>query len=432
MNKFFREITDDYGRLPWSSDKTSYGQCHWGQRKLLYSEIEFLLYCAEHTNLSTCVVLYVGSAPGTHINILIQMFPMVRWLLYDPRKFDINRKYIDSGAVEIHTGNDGFFTDAHIQKVLDNPFTKDKKILFVSDIRFNTYEKQIFEENINQQKWLIKLNAFAYILKLRMMYDYKKKFEYDISDIKDKLDMSNLVVPNNLIGKFLYLDGHTVTQLYAPIYSCEGRLFGKIGSDNKYKCKYYDYEKYEEHMMYFNEVSRQQKFSYKDSEKVKHHILEFGDTYDNVGEYYLIRKYQKIIKKKYKFRHIIKALYRINKKMCQLTRESFVPCTYISFIKLHKILEDSKKNISNNSRISKSEKTELLQEDISMQKIILKAGLARYNVIKSDLEMQKNKWFPEGDILKKSTYNKQIIKATSLISEVDKIIDRIQKLIKYL
>jgi hypothetical protein len=118
--------------------------------------------------------------------------------------------------------------------------------------------------------------------------------------------------------------------------------------------------------------------------------------------------------------------------MCQLTRESFVPCTYISFIKLHKILEDSKKNISNNSRISKSEKTELLQEDISMQKIILKAGLARYNVIKSDLEMQKNKWFPEGDILKKSTYNKQIIKATSLISEVDKIIDRIQKLIKYL
>jgi len=430
MNKFFRNITDDFGRLAWSSAKTSYGQCHWGQRKLLYSEIEFLLYCAKHIDLSECVVLYVGSAPGNHTNILIEMFPMLRWLLYDPREFAIDKKYIDSGVVEIHTGDDGFFTDNHVQKVLDNPITKGKKILFVSDIRFNTDEKQIFAENINQQRWLIGLNAFAYILKLRILYDYRKKFEYDISDIKDKLDMNDLIVPDNLIGKFLYLDGEVVTQLYAPIYSGEGRLFGKIGSDNKYKCRYYDYQKYEENMMYFNEVVRQQKFSYKDSEKVKQHILEFSDTYDNVGEYYLIRKYQKIIKKKSGFRHIIKSLYRINRKMCKLARGSFVPCTYISFMKFYKDLEDKKKNINKAKSMTEFERMRRIQSYVLEQQTILKAGYERYKVIRIELEIQKDKWFPVGDILKKSTYEKQIRKADKLIIKIDNFIDKIQKLIK--
>ena len=57
---------------------------HWGQRKLLLSEIEFLARFSEPG--ITCV--YAGAAPGTHIPYLTQLFPEVaRFVLVDPSPF---------------------------------------------------------------------------------------------------------------------------------------------------------------------------------------------------------------------------------------------------------------------------------------------------------------------------------------------------------
>src|SRR5688572_5255739 len=57
---------------------------HWGQRKLLLSEIEFLTWHAFHG----CAVVYAGAAPGTHIPYLCKLFPWVqKWILYDPTPF---------------------------------------------------------------------------------------------------------------------------------------------------------------------------------------------------------------------------------------------------------------------------------------------------------------------------------------------------------
>ena len=44
---------------------------HYGQRKLLISEIEFVV---KH-GVGRKIVVYVGAASGTHILILAQMFP---------------------------------------------------------------------------------------------------------------------------------------------------------------------------------------------------------------------------------------------------------------------------------------------------------------------------------------------------------------------
>jgi len=57
---------------------------HWGQRKLLLSEIEFLTH---YSDLSTLVV-YAGAAPGSHITMLADMFPKHNFILYDPNDFD--------------------------------------------------------------------------------------------------------------------------------------------------------------------------------------------------------------------------------------------------------------------------------------------------------------------------------------------------------
>ena len=43
---------------------------HWGQRKLLISEIEFLTKYSRKND----TILYIGAAPGIHINILIHLY----------------------------------------------------------------------------------------------------------------------------------------------------------------------------------------------------------------------------------------------------------------------------------------------------------------------------------------------------------------------
>ena len=61
---------------------------HWGQRKLLFSEIEFLTL---YGHLAKTVV-YAGAAPGTHINYLSkELFPEHKWVLVDPAPFRFAR-----------------------------------------------------------------------------------------------------------------------------------------------------------------------------------------------------------------------------------------------------------------------------------------------------------------------------------------------------
>ncbi len=48
---------------------------HWGQRKLLMHEIEFL---TKHLGTEQrAVLVYAGAAPGTHISLLSDLFPSV-------------------------------------------------------------------------------------------------------------------------------------------------------------------------------------------------------------------------------------------------------------------------------------------------------------------------------------------------------------------
>ncbi|ORC92124.1 uncharacterized protein TM35_000043380 [Trypanosoma theileri] len=60
---------------------------HWGQRKLLLSEIQLLsLYTSPNTSYH---IVYAGSAPGTHLGFLDELFQCRHtWELVDPGKFD--------------------------------------------------------------------------------------------------------------------------------------------------------------------------------------------------------------------------------------------------------------------------------------------------------------------------------------------------------
>lgn len=86
---------------------------HWGQRKLLLSEIEFLSLYGDQAK----VVVYAGAAPGTHIKALANMFPDHKFVLVDPANFTVKNSsnilcrqemFTDAVAAEF-TGIDTLF-----------------------------------------------------------------------------------------------------------------------------------------------------------------------------------------------------------------------------------------------------------------------------------------------------------------------------------
>lgn len=64
---------------------------HWGQLKLLMSEIKFLTQIYQESNKvwPTNTIVYIGSAPGYHIPMLMKLFPHFRMILIDPCPFQI-------------------------------------------------------------------------------------------------------------------------------------------------------------------------------------------------------------------------------------------------------------------------------------------------------------------------------------------------------
>jgi len=128
---------------------------HLGQRKLLINEVAFLHL---HGNLSD-KVLYVGAAPGPHINVLADLFPNHKFYLYDPREFDTNLNL----KLNVKTYQK-YFTDQEALKY--------KKCLFISDIRTGgtDFEKEV-EYNLTQQKkWCDIIEPVMTSLKFRMPF----------------------------------------------------------------------------------------------------------------------------------------------------------------------------------------------------------------------------------------------------------------------
>lgn len=96
---------------------------HLGQLKLLMSEILFLAKTAKGGE----TVIYVGAAEGYHIYKLAEMFPNIKFELWDGRDFDIDpHPNIQK--------NKSLFTNNHAQQYAKRQ-EKGEKFLFISDIR---------------------------------------------------------------------------------------------------------------------------------------------------------------------------------------------------------------------------------------------------------------------------------------------------------
>ena len=190
---------------------------HWGQRKLLLAEIEFL---TKYGDLSNNVV-YVGAAPGTHTKFLTELFPYHNFYLYDPAPFAANLRGLKN--VETHQV---LFTDDVAEQ------WRNSQVLFISDIR--SADPDLMEEGEVEDNVISDMNA---------QMKWCEMIEPVMCSLKFRLPWRK--------GETEYFDGDIYYQVWGPPTTTETRLIS-----NCKKKKKFNNTSYEQRLFYFNTVVR--------------------------------------------------------------------------------------------------------------------------------------------------------------------------------
>ena len=216
--KFFRILGDNFPRRKYYvQSNIPRTTMHWGQRKLLLSEIEFLTNYSNPGNL----VIYAGAAPAIHTPMLAKLFPQLKFILIDPIPFSIKQ------TINIELRNE-YFTSEMAQEFAD------KDVLFICDIRiandtkdYKPSEKEVKNDMLIQQEWVKIMKPRYSMLKFRLPWN-EESIEY--------------------------LDGKLYVQPWGPRTTTETRLIVEKSQINSKKL--WDCKKYEEQMFYFNTITR--------------------------------------------------------------------------------------------------------------------------------------------------------------------------------
>ena len=289
--EFTRTLPDDFTRLEYHKKNNEIKSVlHWGQRKLLLSEIEFLTLMINKYKLekSKIIVIYIGAAPATHTQFLANLFPQCKFHLYDPLPFNCK----SSKQIKIF---EQYFTKKDIQK-----YQKNKKYLLISDIRnpiFNyedpieSKDKVIGDMEL-QKSWVEKIKPLGSMLKFRLPWDNENT---------------------------KYLKGDIYLPVWGPVSTTECRLIIEIADKSrKIKYKIYNNKKYEEQLFYFNNVYRPSLF--------KHKVIGEGicHCYDCTSEIHILKQYLelfiKITKNKIEIinEKLLRLLYNIFREISNL------------------------------------------------------------------------------------------------------------------
>ncbi len=231
---------------------------HWGQLKLLMSEIRFLTLYLEREHLNPQVV-YAGASPGQHIPILLSLFPQVKFHLYDPRGFGIQ------GSDQIFLYNQ-YFTDEDAKD-----WSEIEEVYFISDIRtadfvrnkrlghegdFKT-EADVWTDNIRQMKWVQIMRPVQALLKFRLPYvqQWRQAVHENSRFLRTYLSEGGVTATHAS-----YLDGLLFEQPWKAPTSTEVRFVPNRDESGEYYTVNWDIAEYEEILTHHNQVTREKDF----------------------------------------------------------------------------------------------------------------------------------------------------------------------------
>jgi hypothetical protein len=371
--------------------------CHWGQKKLLLSEIQFLTNVCKKLNtksLNDYAVVYVGAADGFHFPILYNLFPELIWILYDPGKFS-KESYMHPQKQKVKIFNQ-FFTDETIKHAQQN--AENRKILFISDIRVTPKDEQVYTDMINQARWGTSIGADFMLLKFRLPYNEPDTFKpINIVDLK----LNKTIINNNdLIAKdTIYLKGDVFLQLYHPQYSTELRLFVEK-KNNKYELDNYDYIEIENKIFNYNTEIRL--IADIQGYEFLNLIPGYNDSLECIMEYEIIKNYYEYFHNIKDKNIIIQKLYDLNHFLEKLTHKLFITCNLNTIIKSL----NNKHNIIKKDRLLKLNIwKQIIQLNISISAKYQKDYITKYGLeIIGEERLKKSLKFIEKFITKKTYY----------------------------
>ena len=259
---FSRVLDNNSKRKKWKPNKHDI-EFHYGQRKLLLSEIEFIIDEYSKLKKDKKIILYIGASTGinsVHTYTLARLFPEFEYHLYDKNEFYPKLYALDN--VKIFKK---WFLEPDIQKY------KNKNVFLISDLRNPLIGKYKDEENIPkmndvivedmmfQKKLYESINPISALLKFRLPWNNKKTE---------------------------YLDGKIYYQVWEGPQSTETRLV-----PNR-KIISYDNKEYEEQMYYFNTETRIRYY--------EHSLKCYGHCYDCYSEIVILEKLIKFLNLKTK------------------------------------------------------------------------------------------------------------------------------------
>ncbi|QDJ95082.1 poly(A) polymerase small subunit [Hypsugopox virus] len=235
---YFNEITNSLEYDPASSKEIAKKLPYQGQLKLMLCELFFLSKLQRHGMLDGSTVLYIGSAPGTHIKYLrdhfISMGVVIKWMLIDGRQHDT----ILNGLRDVTIMTK--FVDETFLKMLRKQLHP-SKIVLISDIRSKRDGSEpstcdLLSNYALQNMMVSILKPIASSLKWRCPF------------------------PDQWKEDFYIPHGNELLQPFAPSYSAEMRLISIYSSEPiKLKCiTKADAIKYEKNMFYLNKIVRNQ------------------------------------------------------------------------------------------------------------------------------------------------------------------------------
>jgi hypothetical protein len=281
---------------------------HWGQRKLILSEMRFITKVIGELGINVddtntkIPLIYPGAAPGTHIMLLMEMFPQIVMYMWDPAIFIDNLLYTDiyrrtgniedvpsscrefvakhNGRIFIcpeMVGDDwnqyinnvrtrkkeknlepefGFFKDESLDWIKDN--INVDKAMFISDIRLFTNNDILRYQSIATRSsydpiltFISKHDAVAdHHRDMELQKEWYQKSNIRFGLLKFKLDSVSK------IGDSIYQEyplGEIMLQSWGPYMSTESRLF--VDNQNT-KPTYYNTSIYGNMMKFFNKTVR--------------------------------------------------------------------------------------------------------------------------------------------------------------------------------
>ena len=196
---------------------------HWGQRKLLMSEIEFFLLTLSHKK--KCTVVYAGAAPGTHVRALADMFPSHTFILVDPAPFTVRP---ETGRIII---NQCMFTDELAYELRHR--LRNTRVVFISDVRSCDFE--FHSDDVHSDRMVSDMQAQARWHGILLPFKSMLKFRLPYSS-----------------GQTRYLDGDVYLPVWGPPTTTECRLV----IDTHPGSRIYDHTEHEQKMFFFNTVTR--------------------------------------------------------------------------------------------------------------------------------------------------------------------------------